>query len=353
MREMAMRQLEELKKLEVSTPQRKKIELLSTPERRNEIGKLSGLSAAARTEYLHKKFGTPPKPPKMSVRMSRPGMEPSRDANRPAATQFQETSFKVPRQQRPEYSLERSDDDQKDSESEPYSIHNTPPSSVPASLSGSVSDFEMDDVQQMMSGQPRRMRPTPESGDLNLFMRMRGEQMEHMSARRLRLGGTPSSVRSRYTFGTGRAQMDFPIPGYTIVRLNEIKRRMGKKVDLFDDSQAFGFNRKHWEKKLFKKFPIDFSEGFKQHLGSFIKTSFDDRKREFQFVVRRKATMFQINSLIAVIESKPPPPFHHVDSFIKRKVWEEVYNLSSLYGLQSFITNSIKDSPKIHMKLTW
>ena len=88
--------------------------------------------------------------------------------------------------------------------------------------------------------------------------------------------------------------MDFPIPGYTIVRLNEIKRRMGTKVDLFDDSQSFGFNRKHWEKKLYEKFPIDFSEGFKQHLGSFIKTNFDDRKREFQFVVRRKATMFPL-----------------------------------------------------------
>ena len=144
--------------------------------------------------------------------------------------------------------------------------------------------------------------------------------------------GSAASLRTRFTFGTGRAQYDFPIARGTVVHLNEIKRRMGKKVDLFDDAQSLGFNRKHWEKQLYKKFPIDFSEGFKQHLGSFIKTNYHDRKREFMFVVRRKATPFQINSLIAVIESRTPP-FHHINSFIKRKVWEEVYNLSSLFGL--------------------
>ena len=127
---------------------------------------------------------------------------------------------------------------------------------------------------------------------------------------------------------------------------------MGAKVDLFDDDQMLGFNRKHWEKKLYEKFPIDFSEGFKRHLGTFIKTNYNIKKREFIFVVNRKATAVQLNSLIAVIESKVPP-MHQVNTYIKRKVWEEVYNINSLFGLHSYVHQEIKMVPKVHMKLNW
>ena len=127
---------------------------------------------------------------------------------------------------------------------------------------------------------------------------------------------------------------------------------MGKKVDLFDDAKMIGFDKKEWDSKLFEKFPIDFSEGFRQRLGSWIKTSYNNKKREFIFIAQRKATIVQLNSLIAVIESKTPP-FHQVTSYIKRKVWEEVYNSHSLYGLHNFITEELKYVQKVHMKLTW
>ena len=78
----------------------------------------------------------------------------------------------------------------------------------------------------------------------------------------------------------------------------------------------------------------------------------EEKKREFIFVARKKATVMQINSLIAVIEAKTPP-YYQIDTYIKRKVWEEVYNLNSLHGLHSFITEELKSVPKVHMKLKW
>ena len=176
----------------------------------------------------------------------------------------------------------------------------------------------------------------------------------HYRSRSMSLGSNVTRY-SRQTDATGwsrMAVMNEPIPGETIVQLRDIKRRMGEHVDLFHDAQILGFDRKHWETKLYEKFPIDFSEGFRQHLGSWIKTSFNEKKREFIFVARQKATVMQINSLIAVVEAKTPP-FHYIDSYIKRKVWEEVYNLNSLHGLHSFITEELKSVPKVHMKLTW
>ena len=218
---------------------------------------------------------------------------------------------------------------------------------------------ELEEQQQDVTPLRELVREDPDEQDntpqhildergMNLAIFLREQRAQHYEGRRMSMG----SNFSRATMRTDRAVIDVPIPGRTIVMLQDIKRRMGKKVDLFDDAQMTGFDRKKWETQLYQKFPIDFSEGFRQHLGSWIKTSYNRKKREFIFVVRRKVTIVQLNSLIAVIESKVPP-FHRVTTYIKRKVWEEVYNIHSLYGLHSYVNEELKSVPKVHMKLTW
>ena len=165
-------------------------------------------------------------------------------------------------------------------------------------------------------------------------------------------GRAPRTMRTGITFRTDRAVIDIPIPGETIVRLRDIKRRMGEKVDLFQDNDILGFDRRHWETQLYQKFPIDMADGVKQQMGSWIKTSLNRKKREFQFTVYKKSTPMQRNSLIAVIESKCPP-FHYLTVHIRRKVWELVYNVHSLFGLQSYIRSELENASKVHMKLTW
>ena len=188
--------------------------------------------------------------------------------------------------------------------------------------------------------------------NMDLYYQLQQQKMELMEERdkrreRRMSGITGVSGPSRWT---NFAQQRVPISGHTIVRLQEIKRRMGTKVDLFHDSSIFGFERKKWESKLFEKFPLDVSEGFKQHIGRFIKTS--SQKRAFLCTVQKKVTEFQLNALIAVIESKIPP-FHHVTTFVKRKVWEEIYNMNSLYSLKHYIQQSLREVPRIFLKLTW
>jgi len=174
-------------------------------------------------------------------------------------------------------------------------------------------------------------------------------QLREMKAERYAERGSVG-MASRPSGWSVRGQENVDIPGASIVRLHDIKRRMGTKVDLFEDSSLYGFDRKKWETQLFEKFPLDVSKGFKHHIGSFIKTS--SQKRAFLFSVQRKATEFQINSLIAVIESKTPP-FIHVTTYIKRKVWEELYNINSLYSLKHFVQNSLKETRRVFLKVTW
>jgi len=82
---------------------------------------------------------------------------------------------------------------------------------------------------------------------------------------------------------------------------------MGTKVELFSDDSMLGFDRKHWETKLFKKHPLDFSVGFKKNLGTYIKTNLNKNKKSLSFIARRKATPYQLNALIGYIEGKTPP----------------------------------------------
>ena len=184
------------------------------------------------------------------------------------------------------------------------------------------------------------------------FERMRDVRMRRFDDEDTFSFGHARTMRTGITFRTDRAVIDIPIAGETIVRLRDIKRRMGEKVDLFQDNDILGFDRKHWETQLYQKFPIDMADGVKQQMGSWIKTSLNRKKREFQFTVYKKSTPMQRNSLIAVIESKCPP-FHYLTVHIRRKVWELVYNVHSLFGLQSYFTSELENVSKVHMKLTW
>ena len=113
-----------------------------------------------------------------------------------------------------------------------------------------------------------------------------------------------------------------------------------------------GFDHEKWKEKLYQKFPIDFAKGISKQLGKYIKTTHHRKGREFQLRIRRKANPSQLNALIATIESKTPP-FEHVQVFIKRKVWEEITNLNSLFGLKSFVSSILETNSNIHLKLTW
>ena len=151
------------------------------------------------------------------------------------------------------------------------------------------------------------------------------------------------SMMARYRQPIGRA---------TIVQLKQIKRRMGAKVELFSDASMLGFDRNEWEKKLFQKHPLDFSEGFKKNLGTYVKTNLNKNKKSLSFIARRKATPYQLNALIGYIEGKTPP-FHYLTTFRKAKVFEEVYNLISLQDLRNYIENELLSTSSIHMKITW
>ena len=90
----------------------------------------------------------------------------------------------------------------------------------------------------------------------------------------------------------------------------------------------------------------------KKNLGNFIKTSFNRKNKILQFTVSNKSNHEQQVALIALVESRCPP-FHYVKIFIKRKSWEELYNIQSLMMLLSYITNALRSTGKLHMKITW
>jgi len=149
-----------------------------------------------------------------------------------------------------------------------------------------------------------------------------------------------------------RARYRQPIGRVTIVRLNEIKRRMGDKVELFSDDSMLGFNRKQWEGKMFRKFPLDFSDGFKQNLGPFIKTNVHKNKNEITFIVKKKVTAYQLNALIGFLEGKCPP-FHYITIYRKARDYEEVYNITGFQEFLIYIKNELMSAPQLHIKIAW
>ena len=161
-----------------------------------------------------------------------------------------------------------------------------------------------------------------------------------------------ATAYSRFTGVSMAVQVRRPIGGTTIVRLKDIKRRMGKKVELFSDASMLGFDRKLWEGKLFKKYPLDFSVGFKKNLGPWINTNYNKKGKSLSFVVKNKASPFQLNSLIGFIEGKAPP-FHYLTIFRKGRVFEEVYNITGLQDFREYLRNELTSTPQIHIKITW
>lgn len=337
--------------------QRKQINALSSPMRKANLKQLIEMdSPGAITKAITKLAGPAPptkpeptKPTKLKVTLERPGMfsqlgsafktgfQAAQQLGSAIKTSItgsaKKATLKMP-----------GEDDSKAAEPDPKSkLAKLPdtPDSLKAAPSPTVSpSFQLGSPGPSAPATPQRMN--------DLFRQLILARADHYDR-------SPSVARSwvsQRSFGSNRAMIDFPMEGRTIVRLRDIKRRMGAKVDLFSDASVLGFDRKHWESKLYKKFPIDFSEGFKQQLGPWIKTSHNKRKRELVFIAKKKATTHQVNSLIAIVESKLPP-YHQVTSYIKRKVWEELYNINSLYDLHGYLVEELKLVHQVHMKLTW
>ena len=128
---------------------------------------------------------------------------------------------------------------------------------------------------------------------------------------------------------------------------------MGDERELFTDESMLGFNKKNWEKMLYKKFPIDSLVGFKKNIGNFIKTNFNKKTSAHDFTVKRIATNYQINSLIAYIEGLSPS-FHYLQIFIKNKRgYEEIINLKSFDDLNRYINDYLQTRPKLHLRITF
>jgi hypothetical protein len=164
------------------------------------------------------------------------------------------------------------------------------------------------------------------------------------------------SFGTRWTAYTGVsriARVDQPIPRATVISLKTIRKNMGDKAELFKDKSLYGFDTGMWKENLIKKFPIDMSAGFKKRIGRHIKTSYDKKRKMIQLRIFRKATEPQVNSLIGYLEGKCPP-FHYLMVEIKgRKVWEQVYGLSSWQDLAEYIRNIKIGQVKTLMKVSW
>jgi len=196
-------------------------------------------------------------------------------------------------------------------------------------------------------------RDTEYLGDTGLAARLRGiMHLEDFDPRRLSL--TAPSVAYTMMTSASRwstmARFRQPIGAATIVRLKDIKRRMGERVELFSDESMLGFDSKEWQNRLFQKFPLDFSEGFKKNLGSYIKTNYNQKKKSMSFIVRKKVTPYQLDALIGYLEGKLPP-FHYLTIYRKMKVFEEIYNLTGLQLFREYLRNELISA--IHIKITW
>ena len=138
----------------------------------------------------------------------------------------------------------------------------------------------------------RTYRETEYLEATNLQARLRGIRdirkfTPHILLHGFDVASMAPTMRTSATLWSTRARHKQPIGNATIIRLKDIKRRMGDKVELFSDESLLGFNRRDWHRKLFEKFPLDFSIGFKKHLGPFIKTNFNKKKKELSFIIRK------------------------------------------------------------------
>ena len=149
-----------------------------------------------------------------------------------------------------------------------------------------------------------------------------------------------------------RAVFERPVERRTIIRLAELKRRMGSKVELFDDKQLLGFDRGHWEKKVFAKYPMDLSQGFKKDLGRFITTTYNQKLRSLLFSVNKKSTVTQMHALIGYIESKCPP-IKYCSVFIKQKTFAELQHIDYLDDIFHYLQNVLRSTKSVIMKVTW
>jgi hypothetical protein len=178
--------------------------------------------------------------------------------------------------------------------------------------------------------------------------RQDGSIMTHLPTPR-----TSRSYRSARTGDSMRVQYQQPIPERTIVRLNELRRKMGDKAELFTDESMIGFNKRVWEKKLFRQAPIRFEPGQHKDLGSWIQTKFSKKHRQIIVTIQRKYTSYQLDKLIYMLETSCP-----LFKFLKieanrRKKFELIPGLSDWMELREFIVNLMKDLNRIMLRISW
>ena len=174
-------------------------------------------------------------------------------------------------------------------------------------------DAEGDEKEPEPSPSPRGSETGTMLGNQRMNQYIRDQQFKRFGPNMPRFEYAPTDLQSTApSQWSMMARYRQPIGRATIVQLKQIKRRMGAKVELFSDASMLGFDRKEWEKKLFQKHPLDFSEGFKKNLGTYVKTNLNKNKKSLSFIARRKATPYQLNALIGYIEGKTPP-FHYLD----------------------------------------
>ena len=103
--------------------------------------------------------------------------------------------------------------------------------------------------------------------------------------------------------------------------------------------------------KLAQKHPIDASVGEKEYLGTWIKTAFHKKQRFFRFTARQKATQFQLQALVSLVEGKCPP-IGYLTFDVLRKRFEHV-DIKSFDSLMTYIQTSLYTQRELTMHIHW
>jgi len=166
---------------------------------------------------------------------------------------------------------------------------------------------------------------------------------------------TPAS--NRYSVFSGisnRAVYRRPIPHATIIHLANILQPIGdpKEEDLANN-QIFGFKYNDWLHQNEQMFPIMNMKGMKNSFGEHIKSNWNEKKKEFTFSVRKKASQPQINAVLGFIKMNLPS-LSRVDVKIKRgKKYDTIKGINTIGELESSIHHEIRRRARIYYKLRW
>ena len=150
-----------------------------------------------------------------------------------------------------------------------------------------------------------------------------------------------------------RGLVNMPV-GYHIVRLQDIMQPVQEdKDEMLKDNQLYGFRYSDWIHQNEKAFPVMGLEGLKNTFGTYIKTNWNRKKKEFTFSVLRKASPESIRALTGFINTNLPP----VDSVkvqMKRgKKYDILKGIHTATDMEDSIHNQLQGKRKVLYKLSW